>query len=207
LTAGRPAATITLVTSRAGYWIGAGLVLAAVAAAILWAVLSFVGITNTVDDFLRVPAPGAQPVQLEARKYIVYLEGPGADEGTVPPLQFSIADARNERPLQVSHYAGSLTYSFGGHSGTAAGTITPPRAGAYLVSARSEFDASAGLGVALGDSIGGKIVRTIVGALLIGALLAIAGIGLIAATAVRRNRRRPPPAGPATAAWIAGLEP
>lgn len=194
-------------TSRAGYWIGGGLIVAAVAGAILWGVLSLVSIGNTLDDFVRVPAPGAQEVRLEQRKYIVYFEGPGAGEDSIPPIEVSVRDARNEQPLALAGYGGSLTYSIGGHSGTAQATVTPPRAGRYVVSAATTQEPSAGLEVALGESIGGKLVRAILGAFAIGGLLLVAGIILIVMTAVKRRRRPPPPPpAPAAPVPIAGLE-
>jgi len=88
-------------------------------------------------------------------------------------------------------------------------TVTPPRDGSYELRAATVAEASSGFAVALGESIGGRIVRAILGALAIGALLTLAGIGLIVATSVRRRRRTtpsaPPPPPPAPAG-IAGLE-
>lgn len=191
--------------SRAGYWIGGGLLVAAVAGAILWGVLSFVSIADTLDDFVRVPAPGSQEVALEQRKYIVYFEGPGAGEDFTPPIEVSIRDARNEQPLTLDGYSGSLTYAIGGHSGTARATITPPRAGRYIVAAGTTREPSAGLEVALGESIGGRIVRAILGAFAIGGLLLVAGIIVIVMTAATRRRSPPPPAAQSPAP-IAGLE-
>lgn len=104
-------------TSRAGYWIGGGLIVAAVAGAILWGVLSFVSIGNTLDDFVRVPAPGSQAVTLAPRKDIVYFEGSGAGEDHTPPIEVAIRDARNEQPLGLAGYSGSLTYSIAGSEG------------------------------------------------------------------------------------------
>lgn len=192
--------------SPAGYWIGGGLIVAAVAGAILWGVLSFVAIGDTLDDFLRVPAPGSQEVQLEPRKYIVYFEGPGAGEDYTPPIEVSVRDARNEQPVGLSGYGAELTYSIGGHSGTAQATVTPPRAGRYIVSAATTQEPSAGLEVALGESIGGKIVRAILGAFAIGGLLLVAGIILIVMTVAKRRRRPPPPPAPDAPGRIAGLE-
>ncbi len=193
--------------SRAGYWIGGGLIAAAVVAGVLWVVLSFVSISATLDDFVRVPAPGSQAVALEQRKYIVYFEGPGAGADHVPPIEVTIRDARNEQPLGLAGYSGSLTYSIGGHSGTAQATVTPPRAGRYVVSAATTQEPSAGLDVALGESIGGKIVRAILGAFAIGGLLLVAGIILIVMTVTKRRRRPPAPSPDPTApAPIAGLE-
>jgi len=186
--------------SPAGYWLGGALCVAAVGAAILWAVVSFVRMVDTIDDFVRVRAPSAQTVTLAARTYVVFLEGPGAGSDFRPPIEFAIVDARNERRLPVADYGGSLTYSFGAHDGTATATVTPPRAGRYIITVGSDFEASAGYGVALGESIAGRIVRAILGAVLIGGLLLFVGIGMIVRTAVLRKRAGSQPAG------IAGLE-
>jgi len=137
---------------------------------------------------VRVPAPGSQEVRLEQRKYIVYFEGPGAGEDYIPPIEVTVRDARNEQPLGLAGYNSSLTYSIGGHSGIAQATVTPPRAGRYVVSAATTQEPSAGLEVALGESIGGRIVRAILGAFAVGGLLLVAGIILIVMTAVKRRR-------------------
>ncbi|MDX6717814.1 MAG: hypothetical protein QOJ63_68, partial [Solirubrobacteraceae bacterium] len=44
--------------------------------------------------------------------------------------------------------------------------------------------------LAIGDSIAGRIVSAIVGAFVVGAILALSGTGLIVATSIRRSRRR-----------------
>ena len=66
--------------SRVGYLTGGGLIAVGVVGAVLWFVLSLVNLSNEVDDFQRVPVPGEGTVQLEARKYVIYYEGPNADE-------------------------------------------------------------------------------------------------------------------------------
>jgi hypothetical protein len=198
------------VTSRAGYWIGAVLIVAAVIGAVLWGVLTFLSIGDRVDDFARAPAPGSARVSLEAHKYIIYVEGPGVGEDFSPPVQFQVVDSGGG-VLPIADYGGSLTYSMGGHSGRAAGTVTPPRAGPYVL--RSATSApGGGYGVALGESIGGRILRTILGAFAIGGLGVAAGVGLIVTTGVRRRRRGagPPPSSPTPSssshAGLAGLD-
>ena len=195
------------VISRAGYWFGAGLIVAAIAGAILWGVLAFTAIDDTVDDFVRAPAPGTSAVQLQSRKYIVYLEGPGVGRDFTPPVELSIVDPASDRRLPVAEYAGSLSYEMGGHSGTAAGTVTPPRAGTYEVRAATAAARSAGFEVALGDSVAGRIAWAILGALAIGGILLAAGIGLLVTTGVRRSRRAgaAPPAA-SEHAGLAGLD-
>ena len=180
-------------TSKAGYWIGGGLLVAAVAGAILWVVLGFSHIVGTIDDFQHVPIPASQNVSLQARKYVIYVEGPGADQ-SVPPVRILITDDRTEKPVPLESYGGSLTYSFN-TSGSAQATVTPPRAGTYRV--RTGGEVAAGLyRLAIGESVGGRIVSTVVGAFVIGGVLGIAGVALLVTTGVRRSRRRnqPPPA-------------
>lgn len=198
-------------TSRLGYWIGGFLIVAGVLGAVAWGVLSFLSIGERLDDFARAPAPGSARVELEARKYIVYVEGPGVGEDFSPPVQFQIVDSDGDGVLPIAGYGGSLTYSLSGHSGRAEGTVTPPRAGTYVLRTATS-DPGAGYGVALGESIGGRIVRTILGAFAIGGLGMAAGIGLLVTTGVRRRRRSaeppPPPSSPSSSshAGLAGLE-
>ena len=192
-------------TSRAGYWIGGGLIAAGVVGAILWGVLSFNAIGDTVDGFVRAPAPGSVRAELQARKYIVYAEGPGVGRDHVPPMEFHVIDPAGPRALPIAGYSASLTYSMRGHSGRAQGTVTPPRAGIYELRAATAAEPAAGYAVALGDSIAGRIVRTILGAFAIGGLLVAAGIALIVTTAVRSRRRGP--SGPSSGhAGLAGLQ-
>ena len=192
------------VPSRAGYWIGGGLIVLGVAGAILWGVLSFAAMGDTVDAFQRAPAPGMARVELQARKYIVYVEGPSVGRDLEPAVEILIVDRSGDEVLPLADYSASLTYSISGHSGSAVATVTPPRAGVYSLRAATASPPSAGLQVALGDSIAGRIVRTILGAFAIGGLGVAAGIGSIVTTAVRR-RRRSGGAPPSEHGGLAGL--
>lgn len=192
-------------TSRAGYWIGGALVVAAIVGAIAYGFLGFRSIDRSVDDFVRVAAPGSQTVQLEDREYVVYFEGPAAGEATVPPVQVAIADARTGSRLPIADYEDELTYSLDGHNGTAQRTVTPPRGGRYVVTARASRGAPAGVGVALGRSLAGRFLRTTLVAVGIAAVLSLAGFGLFGTTMVRRMRRRAAAAAAPAPAWP-GLE-
>ena len=193
------------VTSRAGYWIGGGLIVAGVVGAILWGVLSFLAIDDTVDDFARAPAPGMARVELEARKYIVYVEGPGVDRDFSPPVEILVVDPRRDRALPIAGYSASLTYSMSGHSGRAQGTgrraarastscarrrPRPPRRDSRSPSATASPDGSCARSSVL---------------FAIGGLLLAAGVALIVTTGVRRNRRRAGPAPPSDHVGLAGL--
>jgi Domain of unknown function (DUF4234) len=174
--------------SRAGYWIGGGLVVTGMLGAVLWFVSSLAGISNEVDEFQRVPVPGEATMQLEARKYVVYYEGLTADE-LVPPFEIEITDTRTGAPLAIAPYGGSLTYSFSGREGSAQGTLTPAHAGAYAVRTVSGGRTS-GASVALGRSLAWPILRGILSTFAIGGLLAGSGVILLVVTGVRRSRAR-----------------
>jgi hypothetical protein len=169
------------VKSKKGYWIGGAVIAAGVLGAVLWFVVGFVRIDDQIDGFQRAPVPREATVRLEAQKYVIYFEGENADE-VVPRFELAIADAESGEPLEIEPYNNSLTYSFG-EEGSAQATVTPARAGDYVVTT----DGGEG-GVAVGDSIAGPLLRTIAGAFAIGGLLAFAGVILLVVTAIRRRR-------------------
>jgi hypothetical protein len=102
------------------------------------------------------------------------------------PFEVEIADALSGAPVTVEPYGGSLTYSFSDRDGSAAGTVTPTRAGPYAV--RTDGPRAIGANVAFGRSLAWPIARVLVGTFAIGGLLLAAGIVLIIVTAVRRSR-------------------
>lgn len=176
--------------SRAGYWIGGCLIVLGGVGAIMWFVTSATSITDEVNGFQRGPVTGETTMQLGAQKYVVYYEGPSA-EVAVPPFEIEIAEARTGAPLAIAPYGGSLTYAVPGHEGSAQATVTPARAGAYVVRTNSDAP-TIGAGVALGRSIAGPLMRGLLGAFAIGLLLVGSGSILLAVTAVRRPRRATP---------------
>lgn len=104
--------------SKAGYWIGGGLMVLALLGSILYGFLSLKQTARTVEAFQRVGLPGTATVELEARKAL-----------------------------------------------------------------------------ALGDSVAGGIVRTVLGAFAVGGVLGVSGLILVIVTGVRhavRHARRPP---------------
>jgi hypothetical protein len=174
--------------SRAGYWLGGGLIAAGAAAAVLWFVLSIIGISDTIEDFERVQGGATRTLHLEARKYVIYEEGPNVDEAPSGGVTVEIATAGDTHArVPTPSYNNSLTYTFGGHEGAARSTVTPPRPGDYRVSVHSDSNQGA---VALGESIAGRIVRAILGAFAVGGLIGLGGIALLATTIVRRYNAR-----------------
>ena len=107
------------------------------------------------------------------------------------------------RPVTLSAYDGSLTYSFGGHSGRAFATFDIDEPGTYRL--RTETTGVGTGTVAVGRGVGGRLVATVLGTLLIGAVGLIAGGTTLLVTGIRRGRAKrwaaagvppPPPSAP-----------
>jgi hypothetical protein len=154
---------------------------------VLWIAFGFVGLNNQVNSLQRVPFPGHGEVTLpHSGSYVVYYEGPGASSGRVPSGNINV------RPLTpgaaakaLTHYSNSVKYSLGDHSGVAVDTLAISGPGRFLVETTAQ-SAPAGSDIAIGASIGGSIVATVVG----GLILLLAGIGGTIVTAILLARRR-----------------
>jgi hypothetical protein len=156
--------------------------------AAFWMVFGFIGLNNQVNSLQRVPFPGQGEVTLpHSGSYVVYYEGPGASHGVVPSGHIDV------RPLtpgaaakSLTTYSARVTYNIGSHSGTAVDTLTISGPGRFLVATTAQ-NAPAGSVIAIGGSIGGSIVATVVPAI----ILLLAGIGgAIAIPLLRRRGRR-----------------
>jgi hypothetical protein len=181
------------------YWIGGGLIVLAVPAAIVWGVLGFLRIDDEVDDFERVRFPeGGTIVIDDPGDFVVY------SEGSLAPLSDSgvTITGPDGDDVGTSPYSGSLTYDFGGRSGTAQQTFTADEAGEYVITPRG-VDTGQTWTYAIGPSVARGIVGAIVGAFVIGGLGVLVGAIVLLVTGVRRSRakqaRRPPVASPS--AW------
>ena len=189
------------------YWVGGLVIAAGMIGAVAWLVSGLVGLSDTVDDFERVPFVGGGTVVIdEAGGQVVYVE-PGG--GSFPSsMRISVVGPAGE-PIATAPYGGSLTYDFGGRSGAALATFDAPVAGEYQVAA-VETGSSVARELAVGPSFAGHLVRTIVVPFVIGGVGVIAGVVIIVVTAVRRSRERrrrqpqvptyPPPRDP-SGAW------
>ena len=163
----------------------------------LWMVFGFIGLNNQVNSLQRVPFPGQGEVTLpHSGSYVVYYEGPGASHGIVPAGDINVKHLTpGATAKSITPYSANVQYSLGGHSGVAIDTLTISGSGKFLVETTAQ-NAPAGGDIAIGASIGGSIVATVVP----GVILLLAGIGGTIVTAIvlvrRRNKR-----GDAGAAW------
>ena len=155
--------------------VGAVLMTAAVGGAIAWVVVGFDRLNGDVAGWPRVEVPGSAQMQLEARRYILYLEGEGS--GDHPrPVKVVIKNSRTEERVRATPYESTFGYTPGEESElTAVATVSPQRAGLYEVRA-SGADADDLMDLAFGDAFGRRLAWIFGGALLLGAVLGISAI-------------------------------
>jgi len=164
--------------------------LAVLLAGVAWIVFGLISVSRQVDSFPRVPLPAGGTVTLDrSGGYVVYYEGPGASSGRIPAFNVRIAPAAPPAAVgSLRRYTASVNYSFGAHQGRAVLTLQVMHAGRVLVEPSGAAGVPGGADLALGSSIAGRIVATVLPS--IGLMfLGIAGAIVVAIVRVTRVRR------------------
>ncbi len=178
----------------AGYWIGGALILIGIAGAVVWLVVGLMGISNAVDEFERVPADGGGTIALDDdRPYVVYIED-GSTSRFATDVRLAIIDPSGDE-VDLRKYGTEFNYDFSGRSGAASFTFRSDEAGDYTVVSESSSSRAT---VAVGRSLAGTLVWTIVTPFVIGGVGLLLGIVLMVVTLTRRStdKRRRDPQGP-----------
>lgn len=169
--------------------------IAVFAAGLAWLIVGIVSIGNTVNNLQRVPLPAGGTISLaHTGGYIVYYEGPGAQNGQIPGFRIQVAPASSGAGVpSLTRYTSDLTYNIGSHHGRAVLTLHITRPGTFKVTTTGSPPSGADL------AFGGSIASGIVGALLPGLPLILIGLlGAVTLLIIRivrkRSLQRPPPA-------------
>jgi hypothetical protein len=170
------------VRSRAGYWIGGLLGLAAVIGAIVFGGTRLEKIDDTIDGYPKTNLSEGS-VELEARDYNVYLDVPGGTGEFRWTLAVRDAE-RRDVPLRST--STDFTYDLGGREGSLIGKLRAPAAGRYVVRGTGPPDSR----VVFGEGgLLGSVATAVLGALAILGIGGAAALGLIVLTVVRRRPR------------------
>jgi hypothetical protein len=151
------------------------------------AAVSFVG---RVDDFQRVPVPGASVVTLNhAGGYTVYLEYPGADSlADQRSVDVTLTPLSGGEPLPLVPYSSDVSYAFGAHEGVAFVSFHIDAPGQYRLTVQE------GIGqvdeVAVGEGLGAGLGGAIVAGVLVGGISTLAAATMAIVTGVRRSTAR-----------------
>lgn len=170
--------------SRAGYWVGGLLIGLGVLAAVLWAIWGFARFGDAIDDLARVPVGDGGVVELSAGRKAIYYERFDAQD-RVPAPRIAIRPVGG-RPLKIEDHSGSVSYALSGHTGQSVASVRIPRDGRYALTARATDPAVTDAELAIGKGLGNRIVRIIVGAILLVIVGVVAGTVLIVVTQRRR---------------------
>lgn len=135
--------------------------LALLAAGIAWLAYGLASLAGTIDGLQRVPLPAGGTVSLtHSGGYIVYYEGPGAQNGNIPFFHVNIAPASPGAAVaSLAHYGSTVTYNIGSHEGRAVLSLRLARPGRFAVTTTGAAPANADL--AFGGSIGSGIVSAL----------------------------------------------
>lgn len=169
---GTKVATADIRPKARWFWIGGAIMLLGVVASIVFGVLGFVGIANTVDDFARV-SEGSDTVRIDSTgEYVIYSENGSffASVDVVSP---------DGDPVETDRYLTELTYEYNGRTGRAVSTFEATDTGRYTITTDSD--------VAIGKSVAGDLIRAILIPFLIAGLGFLLGLIVIIVTAVRRS--------------------
>lgn len=176
-----------------GYLLAGLLAVAGIGAAIAIAVAGVSSLDDRVDDFQRVPAGTTGEVTLDEGDFTVYVEDAGfVSVGITAP---------SGDVVFLDPYDSEVTYSFGSFEGEALFSFEAEEGGTYLVETTGSGT------VAIGEGIGGILVRTVLVALTLALVGVILATVLAVVTGVRRGRwnraNRPPPMawGPPQGPW------
>ena len=153
------------------------------AAATAWLIYGIFAFVGKVDGLQRVQLPAGGAVHLaHTGGYVVYYEGPGAQNGHIPSFTVHVTPGSPEASLR--RYGASLTYNVGSRHGRAVLTLTVARPGTFAVNVTGT--PAAGSDLAFGASIARGIVGIVVPAV---PLMIVAFLGGLAVFIIRLARK------------------
>ena len=176
---------------KAGFRIAVVLAACGVIGSLVWTLVSFERLDREIAAYPRVELLSSEAVTLEARRHIVYLEGPGVEDNR-HPVKIVMRHRRSERRVSAKPYDKTpFAYSNEDTELQALATVTPPVAGVYDVRTEGHDDLI-GYNVAFGDSTGPKAGRIIIGAFAIAGIPMLAALIVLVVSGKWRERERGP---------------
>lgn len=170
---------------RMWYWVA----LLVFAAGVAWVVLGLVLLNGRIDSFQRVTLPGSGEVSLDhSGGYVIYYEGPGAADGTIPNFNVTVTPVAPPAAVQsLNAYSGNVTYSLGSREGRAVLTLQIAQPGRFQIEANDAPVVAGGSSLAVGGSIAGGILRILLPS--VAAIVTAVG-GAIVIAIVRHSRAK-----------------
>lgn len=171
----------------------------AAAALLLWGITAAIdaagALSGTRIGATRTSVPGVRDVVLERGRHTLFYEvdessvegdGSGDTEIEVPPLDVVIHRSGDGPPLPLEGYSGSFDVTSGGRAATAVRSVQVPDEGRYRIRVANRVDAGSPA-VVLGRPIVGRVLRLLV--TIAAALGGLALGGLVVASAIALRAR------------------
>lgn len=163
--------------------VGLVLLVALVVAGATIAAVSATKLPRGVLEETSTPIPGSRVVQLDARKYNVFYDGTSEQEA-IPPIRVLVTPAGGGPELELEDFGGNLNFG----DAQAIATVEVPRSGRYRIVAEGDPTFSTQAEVVLGEPIGKRILRVVLGGAV--AFLGFVGAVLLVVISLVRRRRR-----------------
>ena len=161
--------------------VGLVLLVSLVAAGATIAAVSATKLPRGVLEETSTPIPGSRVVQLDSRKYNVFYDGTSEQEA-IPPIRVRVAPAGGGPALEQEDFGGSLNFG----DAQAIATVEVPRSGRYRIVTEDAPGFRPDASVVLGEPIGKRILRVVLG----GALAFAGFVGAILLVVISLVRRR-----------------
>lgn len=172
---------------RRGLWIAVALMVAGVILGIVLIVRGALSIGGTVEGYQRVPADRGGTVRLEGDgRHLVFHEYPGASRDRAGPDLTVTITAPDGSSVPVGRVLFAEAYHLDGRDGALIARFDAPSPGEYRISADTIGELAIGRSGPFGS------IATIVGGVLGGGLLFLAGVVLLIVSLVRRSSARRP---------------
>jgi hypothetical protein len=162
--------------------VGLVLLVALVAAGATIAAVSVTKLSRGVLEATSTPIPGSRVVQLDERKYNVFYDGTGEQEA-IPRIRVRVTPVEGGPALELEDFSGSLNFG----DAQAIATVEAPRSGRYRIVAAGDPTFPTRASVVLGEPIGKRILRVVLGVAL--AFLGFVGAVILVVISLVRRRR------------------
>lgn len=169
---------------------------------VAWVGYQFFEMAIEVDNFVRSGAD--QPPEFVVNQPVNWTVFVEPQDASLTGVRFQIWDVDAARRVDMQSYDGTFSYGFPNHSGRAVSTVAL-ESGTYAI----QVDGG-GVNLALGRSPAHRVLKMIVGGLLVGVPLVIGGTTTAVVAGLRQSRRknrkasRPPPSDWSSGEWPTG---
>lgn len=173
--------------SPAGYWIAAALLVIGCGGALVWFIVTVVGMVPNPSNYARTTIPGQITERFEEGSYTVFYESPAARASTYSAPQVRVWNG--DEPVLLNETFLTSSYVRDGRAGSSIARFRVRSPGVYRIEVIGEPQPeSFQVAVGLDESMAG--VGGILGSMALGGLSFLVALVLLIVTVVRRGKAK-----------------